>query len=279
MNYYELTIKATDISLYEMLIAELGELPFDSFSEEDSNLKAYILEGLYREEEVAEILDRYKTEFSFESELNLIPNKNWNAEWEANFQPVIISEKLYIRAPFHKANPLYPLELIIQPKMSFGTGHHETTSAVSELMLGLDFKNKNVLDFGTGTGILAILAEKLGAKSVLAIDNDEQCIINSMENIVENHCSKIELTLASSVEVSESATATFDIIIANITRNIILENLSDIAHSIRINGSLLASGFYLQDLHIITNAASNFGLVLQNHITKNNWCAAIFKKQ
>ena len=208
----------------EIIIALLTEMKYEGFEEEDDLLKAFIPSGIYNENELKAFCRDRKLSFS----VSKLENKNWNTDWETNFQPVIINHSIdnlpwvAIRAAFHEPIRDTRHELIITPKMSFGTGHHATTSMMIKMMSGLDFEGKTVLDFGTGTGILAILSEKLGALKIIAIDNDDQSIKNAGENFESNNCSKIELIEGSTVNVDIK----FDIILANVIKGVILDHLT-----------------------------------------------------
>ncbi len=276
MNYYQVSIQSSSADNIEIIIAELSQLPFDTFEEDDNIVKAYIPENLFNEEEIQGILAPYKDVFSLTIDFKLIPYTNWNEVWESNYQPVYIAGKLQIIANFHTASPDYPLTLLIHPKMSFGTGHHATTSLVAEYLLELDLKNKNILDLGTGTGILAILARKKGAAEVTATDIDPQCIENAAENIQLNGAGDIKLLLTNEVPFQEKG---YDIIVGNITRNVILEYLPNIAISLPAKGVFIASGFYKTDLALLENNAKANGLELKSNKEKESWCAALFEKR
>src|ERR1017187_676357 len=176
MDYFEVTAVSENPLVLEILTAVFAEIGFESFESEDNWLKAYIREDLFNPDLLRKTCDEYQPQFSFDYSIVRIPFQNWNAVWESNFQPVSIDHRLRIRAVFHDSDPSFPLEIVIQPKMSFGTGHHATTYLIMEAMLDLDFQSKKVMDFGSGTGILAILAHKLGSREVWATDNDRQCI-------------------------------------------------------------------------------------------------------
>jgi ribosomal protein L11 methyltransferase len=275
MHYCEVSIASPNQDAYEILIAELAGLGFESFTEENNLLKAYIPECDYNEDHLNELLSQYQQYFEISFEVTHIPYQNWNEVWESNFPPVVIADKLYVRAPFHAESANYPLEIIISPKMSFGTGHHATTSLVLELLLEMELHHKKVLDFGTGTGILAILAKKLGAGEAWAVDNDAQCMENAAENTEMNHFPDIKLRLGDITAVEDSD---FDIIIGNITRNVIVEFLPEISKKLKKSGIFVASGFYEEDLDIITENALPQNLQLQKQLVKDNWCAATFIK-
>ncbi len=255
-------------------MAHLANMGFEMFEETDTGLKAYIPSKDFTEAMESDLVPDYITS-GVKFSKQLIKNENWNAVWESNFEPELIAGKVYVRADFHPPQNQYEFQLVIQPKMAFGTGHHPTTALVIELMLQLNFIGKSVLDMGCGTGILAILAEKLGAESVLAIDNDENAVINTKENIFKNACHQI------SVEQGDAKTPGikyFNLIIANINRNIILNDLPLYAANLMVGGEIVFSGFYEKDLVMIQETAEELNLEYQKHLIKNEWCCAYFKK-
>jgi ribosomal protein L11 methyltransferase len=274
--YIEFTFSSESEYAYEILTAELADQGFESFSEEEGALKAYIQKDILDANALDETLTRLLHKFSFSYTQKEIAPQNWNAVWESNFTDITVENKLRVRAVFHEPSPSYPIEIIIQPKMSFGTGHHATTWLVMSEMLELGFINKSVLDFGTGTGILAILAEKLGAADIWAVDNDAQCIENSQENFELNGTSGIRLALGDITAAPEGKN--FDIIIGNITRNVILQFLPQIRSCLEPGGLFLASGFYGDDLEIISGEAFSLNMLLQRHRLRDKWCMAVFKR-
>jgi ribosomal protein L11 methyltransferase len=208
--------------------------------------------------------------------INTIAEKNWNEVWESNFEPILIDGKCSVRAPFHKKpeNVLY--DIVIEPKMSFGTGHHETTSMMISLLLESEVKGKKILDMGCGTAVLAILAEKEGAKELIAIDNDEWAFRNSIENIEKNSSIAIKVLLGDSTLLK--AESNFDFIIANINRNVLLEDIPHYSKCLKSKGYLLMSGFYKEDIEIIKNKALQFQMEMKRYILNNNWAATVFQK-
>ena len=263
-----------DTEVAEILMAHLAEIGFEMFEENEDGLKAYVPAKEFTNEMEENLIPEYlKADIRFAK--NFIKHENWNAVWESNFEPELIANRIYVRADFHLAQTQYEHELIIQPKMAFGTGHHPTTALVMEQMLNLDFKNKTVLDMGCGTGILAVLAEQLGAKSILAIDNDEHAVENAKENAVKNNCDKIIALLG---DASTPNDKKFDVVIANINRNIILNDIALYVQYLNDGGDLLLSGFYEKDLPMIKDAAEQNKLSLQKQLVKNEWCCAYFKK-
>ena len=255
----------------EILIAELGYAGFESFVENEEGVTAYI----QKEEWNAFILDGIhilsSEEFTITYAFNEIEQTNWNEEWEKNFNPIIVDDLVTVRAPFHdKPNTKY--DLIIEPKMSFGTGHHETTHMMIQHILKNDFKEKSVLDMGCGTGVLAILAEKVGAIQLDAIDIDNWCYLNSIENVQRNNCKNISV-FEGDVSILKNK---YDIIIANINRNILLEDIPVYAKHLTEKGQLFLSGFYNEDLELIISKCEENQLNLNGKLRKNNWIAAEF---
>ncbi len=220
---------------------------------------------------IKEICEQHETTYSI-SELE---NKNWNEKWESSFQPILIDDFAYVRATFHAANPEVKHEIIIEPKMSFGTGHHPTTSQMIQNMRLLDFKDKTVLDCGSGTGILAILAEKLGAKNCIALDNDEWCYQNCIENIELNNSESIQPEIGDLEQVTGK---TFDIILANIHRNFLVEHMDTLVSILTPNGKLIVSGFYSEDVKLISDKALDSNLIANYHTTQHNWDCIVFQK-
>ncbi|HEV8503839.1 MAG TPA: 50S ribosomal protein L11 methyltransferase [Chitinophagaceae bacterium] len=253
----------------DIVIALLTEMNYEGFEEEDNLLKAFIQFGIYDEKELKAFCEARGLSFS----VSKLEDKNWNSHWESNFQPVIINRSgddaswVAIRAAFHPPIRDVKHELIITPKMSFGTGHHATTSMMMKMMSELNFAGKTVLDFGTGTGILAILSEKLGAARVIAIDNDDQSIKNSSENFDSNSCSKIQLLEASTANVDIK----FDIILANIIKGVILDNLTAFTKQTVNGGVVLLSGLLADDEEEILEKATGSNLILDKKIEDKNW--------
>ncbi|AFD05907.1 50S ribosomal protein L11 methyltransferase [Solitalea canadensis] len=278
MNYYELVFTVVDPEGFvkDLLIASLSEIGFDTFEDTESGFKAYIQAEQFNEHLVSEQLSDYKDQFNFSYETNLIPHKNWNEVWENNFEPVIVADKLYIRATFHPARAEFPMEIVIDPKMAFGTGHHETTYLMSEFLLQTEVEGKKVLDMGCGSGILAILASKLGAEDLLAVDIDPICVSSSIENAQLNEVDNMKTGLGDIDQVNDTG---FDLILANINRNILLNHMSHYAAMLADEGELIMSGFYeTPDLAIIQEEAAKYDLKYISHYTRNNWVAAKFVK-
>jgi ribosomal protein L11 methyltransferase len=256
-----------------LLIAVLSENGFDSFEENNDSLKAYIPESILETTNVIDLLKEYGLD-EIEFKVEKLEQKNWNEEWEKNFEPVIIAEKVGIRAPFH-APMSQEIELIIEPKMSFGTGHHHTTALMIEQMLSIDFKDKSVLDFGSGTGVLAILASKLGASKIIAIDNEEWAYENCKENSNRNDVENINAIHGDDTLIIEEQ---FDILLANINRNVILKNITQWSNLVLNEGILMVSGILLSDEADILNAAQQAQLKNPIILRKEGWLAISFKK-
>ncbi len=263
--YIQIDIAIENEQQRELLIAELSGIGFDGFLEEEQLLKAFIPEELYQSEDLLFLLNKYKITHL----LSVVNSQNWNALWESNFDPVLVDDFVGIRADFHAPLVGFSYELVITPKMSFGTGHHGTTYSVMRLMRNIDCTGKRVFDFGTGTGILAILAEKLGAAKVLAVDNDNWCIENASENILVNKCNCIDIQLLSEVPVDQE----YDIVIANINRNIIEANLSALSTIVARNGILVLSGLLQSDETDMIDASLALGFEHQKTLEKDGWVA------
>jgi ribosomal protein L11 methyltransferase len=277
MDYIELNFKITPLEEgSDILIAQLNEYGYESFVNTDDGILAYIPAPLFDKSKLdsIQILQDRQT-FTISYHISNIPAQNWNALWESNFEAVVIANRCYVRAPFHPSKPEYEFELLIEPKMSFGTAHHETTSLVIQLMLEMDLKGKTLLDMGCGTGILAILAYKKGAKDIVAIDNDDWAFENTKENIEKNNVA-ITAMLGDARLIADMK---FDVIIANINRNILLNDITSYAKSLNEKGILIMSGFYEEDLPAIQKASEENKLVYTKHLVNNNWVAVSFSKK
>ena len=269
MNYFEVDFKIKDlIPNREILTYRLGEVDFESFTEEDYGLKAYIQESLYNKEAIEEIVSELNALTSISFTSNLIQDENWNKTWEENFDPIYVEDKCVIRAPFHSIEKDFDYDIIIEPQMSFGTGHHETTYLIVKSLLELELSNKRLLDMGCGTGVLAILAEKLGAKSIQAIDIDEWAYNNTLQNIELNNSKEITPFLGGAKLISKDP---FDVIIANINKNILIKDMECYAKSLKLNGYLLLSGFFTTDVNDLTKVANSLGMEVVSQIEKNTW--------
>ncbi len=256
----------------EILIAELGYAGFESFVETEEGVTAYIQKEEWNPSILDDIQILNSDEFEISYTFEDIEQTNWNAEWEKNFNPIIVDDVCTVRAPFHdKPNTTY--DLVIEPKMSFGTGHHETTHMMIQHILKNDFKDKSVLDMGCGTGVLAILAEIKGAKSIDAIDIDNWCYLNSIENVERNNCEHISVLEGDSSLLKNKK---YDIIIANINRNILLNDMHIYASCLNKNGVLFLSGFYKNDIPIIEAECNKHMLKLDEKRERNNWVSLKF---
>jgi len=258
----------------EILIAELGEAGFDSFSETNDAVEAFIPSVQFSEISLTEgNLSKYDL-FTYEYTVETIPHQNWNEVWENNyFKPLIIEDKCLIRAPFHTEYTKAQYEIVIEPNMAFGTGNHETTSLMVSDILKLDLAGKKVLDMGCGTGILGILASMKGAAEIVAIDIDENACNTTIENTKINNISNIEVKLGGAELLKEEK---FDVILANIQRNILLNDLPLYIKVLNQGGLIIMSGFYQEDLNVIQQKAFDLGLKPNGHEEKNNWVAAQF---
>ena len=258
----------------EILIAQLGFAGFESFVENENGVSAYIQERDWNSTLLEGIQILNSGEFKITYEQEVIEQTNWNSEWEKNFKPIQVDDLVSIRAPFH-ANPNLKFDIVIEPKMSFGTGHHETTHMMIQHLINLDLTNKKVLDMGCGTGILAIFAEMKGAKDIEAIDIDNWCYQNSLENIARNNCNRIAVFEGgASLLINKK----YDVIIANINRNILLHDMSTYIDCLNPNGMLLLSGFYQEDIPIIDAEVSKYDLKIDEIIERNNWVALKYLK-
>lgn len=267
-NYIQVTVNSVSPEQSDILIAQLAELGFDGFEEVGNSLNAFITEEHFSEEGLEALLVPMNLQYITAS----IASKNWNEEWEKNFDPVIVDDFVAIRADFHAPIRNVEHEILITPKMSFGTGHHATTYLMMQQMRSIDFTGKSVFDFGTGTGILAILAEKLGAASVFAIDNDEWSVDNAKENAEKNNCRVVNLSLDDDPNGKES----FDIILANINKNVILAYISVLVNRLNNDGILLLSGLLKDDEEDVLQACKVLSVKHISTTHKNNWICIMF---
>ena len=274
MNYVEIKIQSNS-EISDMLIAEIAEIHYDNFVYTDNGFDAYCEEKDYNDNDLIAIIDKYKPLGEIFFNKNILEKKNWNEEWEKSFEPVIIEGKCMVRASFHASQNL-PYEIIIDPKMSFGTGHHATTSLMLEHQLMTDHNQKSVLDVGCGTAVLAIMAHKLGASYTEGFDIDEWSVENSIENTKNNNCDNITIRLGTidKLEFNQK----FDIILANINRNILTKEIPSYCQHLNSDGYLLVSGFYDQDIPSIEEVAKSQGLKTTSIKIKNDWTSIIFKK-
>lgn len=276
MNYIELTVEFDSNKFSsDIIIAELSDLPFDSFTEEDNMVKAYIIESDFNEQEFKNLEWFKQNESAVLWSTQKIEQVNWNAEWEKSFEPINVNNQCYIRASFHEVPPGFNYVITIDPKMSFGTGHHETTFSVIQLLLEMDFKHQDVLDMGSGTGVLGILTALKGAHLVDAIDIDEWAYTNAIENCNINQANAVFNILGTANDIPAYR---YHTVIANINKNILLNDMHLYVKHLLSGGYLLLSGFYDFDLADIQQKASELGLVYENHVVRNNWVAAKFTK-
>lgn len=277
MNYLEFSFEIIPFKPWsEIVAAYLSDIDFDGFYYENEVLKAFIPEGSFRLNEFEEIMVRIRESgVSISYTRNDIPHQNWNKVWESNFDPVPITDDLLIVAPFHKKNKNYKWNIVIQPKMSFGTGHHQTTHLMCEAILRVDFKDYHVLDMGSGTGVLAILAEKKGAKKITAIDIEEWSVDSCNENSKLNDCQRIE-SLCGGVELIDGKK--FDVILANINKNILNAQMNAYYKALNKNGFLYLSGFFETDVDELTSFAKREGFFRKCMNVKEDWAMLVLQK-
>jgi ribosomal protein L11 methyltransferase len=267
-EYLQVSIPVTDSPQREILIAQLSSLQYEAFEEEPEELKAFIEKDLFNEEWLKEALQEHALDFS----IKLLPATNWNEEWEKNFQPVVVDDFCGIRANFHKPIADVQYEIVITPKMSFGTGHHATTFMMVKMMREVNFREKYVFDFGTGTGILAILADKLGAAEVFAIDNDEWSMLNAAENVAANECNHVVLQNEGNIPANRS----FDIVLANINKVVIEQTLPRMKAQLNKKGKILLSGLLEKDFADVNGIATQQGLTLNKQLASSGWIALLY---
>ncbi|PWJ43347.1 50S ribosomal protein L11 methyltransferase [Sediminitomix flava] len=272
MHFITVQLKCGE-ELSEILQALIGNIGFDSFLEDENGFEASIEKDQYAEEELKEVLAPFEGQIEYT--VREEEKKNWNKLWEENYDMVEISEELIIRASFHKPEKPYPYEIVINPKMSFGTGHHPTTTLMLRNQLKLDHKDKIVADLGAGTGILAIMAKKLGAKLVDACDIEEWAVENAIENAKIN---EVDFDMTQGTVQEMTLHAPYDIVIANINRNVLLTEMQLYAEMLKENGTLLLSGFYTEDIETMQAEAEKHGLSYESHLELRNWVSMRLKK-
>ncbi len=275
MNYFELDCIPSIKEHSEILIVKLGELGFESFLETELGFKGYVQQELFTETVKGQLLDLHR-QFQFKEHLKLIPDENWNQEWEKNFSPINVDNLCYICASFHPPVSGFRYTVVVNPKMSFGTGHHETTALVVSQLLKLDLKGKRVCDMGCGTGILGILSSKMDAQSVLAIDTDQWAVENSLENIDTN---KVTGIVVKKGDVQQLAGNSFHVILANINRNVLLSDMEQYVRSLTKEGILIVSGFFDMDAPRIKAKAEDLGLEMLEDSYKNKWAMLCLVKK
>jgi ribosomal protein L11 methyltransferase len=263
MNYLQIEFETLNEGESEILVALLDDAGFESFEEKENSLLAFIKEVGFVEDSLEEILKIVPVNYA----ITVVPQQNWNAQWESSFEPIVVNDFVAIRAAFHQPIKDVKHEIIITPKMSFGTGHHATTYMMIEQMEGLDFTGKTVVDFGTGTAVLAILAEKMGAIAIDAIDYDEWSIENSIENAGANNCTRINLIQAETIATNK----VYDIILANINLNVIMDNLAAIQAVSKKGSFVLLSGFIKADEIVMMKALAETGIHQLKTIQKGEW--------
>jgi len=278
MNYIEYTFHVNPKHPFtDILVAQLAEIGFESFCETNQGVQAYIQELEQHSDllKKVEILNQPgESEITFEHKL--IPQQNWNALWESNFDPVKVGLECMVRAPFHEKHAGFKFDIVIDPKMSFGTGHHDTTMLMIEEVLKLKMQRKRLLDMGCGTGVLAILAAKMDAEKIVAIDNEEWAYRNAMENCANNHCQQIFVIHGNATDIPNS---NFDYILANINKNILLADMEQYYKHLSSDGRLLISGFFVHDIPQLKAHAEGLGLKLLTQVESNSWACMVFEKK
>jgi ribosomal protein L11 methyltransferase len=275
MNYIELQVQISP-DYTDILMAELAELGFESFVETDEGLNAYIIESDFDETNLQELVTKYESQTAIVYELSSLEKRNWNAEWEREYEPIEVADQVRVRASFHQPEARFRYDIVINPKMSFGTGHHETTAMMMEQQLGFDFADKTVLDVGSGTGILAVLAAKMGASSVVAFDIEEWAVENARENAELNTSPQVTVFQGTIADVDP--TGQYDIVLANINRNVLLAEIPTYTSLMPETGKLIVSGFYEHDAPDIEQKARESGLTTIQKLVKNQWTSLAFSK-
>ena len=277
MSYIEVKFTLSPFDPWsDLLSADLGEIGFESFVVEEEHLLAYVEKDIFKEEAIKEVDTLNNADVLVSYEYKELEQQNWNKEWESNFRPVFVDDEICVRATFHEAMPQYKYEIVIDPKMSFGTGHHATTHLILSAMRSIDFKGKSVLDMGSGTGVLAIFAAMKEAKTVYAIDIDEWCSINAQENAERNSVGYIQISQGG---VEKIPGLKVDVILANINRNILLNQLAAYSEALLANGELHISGFYVSDVNVLVEEAEKNGLEYVSQNTLNDWTTVKFNKK
>jgi ribosomal protein L11 methyltransferase len=269
MEYIEFKAVVSPLEVgREILIAELSEIGFESFVETNEGVEAYIQSEEFNENSIRNLKILASTTFQIDYSTKVIADQNWNAEWEKNFELINVEDRCVIRAPFHDKIETIEYDIVIDPKMSFGTGHHETTYLMIKRLLSMDMEDMNVLDMGCGTGVLAILTKMKKAQNIKAIDIDEWAYNNTLENIRNNNCEEIDVEMGGAEKI---VNRDFDLVIANINRNILLNDMPNYVQSMVVGANLLLSGFFSSDKEVLLESASNLGLELVYSESKNDW--------
>lgn len=275
MDFIEVAIQAPQ-DFTDILTAELSEVGYDTFMDTESGFNAYITEDIFNEAELKEVIARYAGMAEIAYSTNKIAKQNWNEEWEKNFEPLLIGNEVSVRASFHPKPETAAYDIVINPKMTFGTGHHETTTLMIENQLTVEHKAKRVLDMGTGTGILAIMACKLGAAEVVGVEIEDWSVENAAENAALNNCPNIVVHLGDVTAVQNDEP--YDIVLANINRNVLLADMAAYTKLLKNGGPLILSGFYTEDVPVLQEESERCGLIFETKRQKNNWVSAIFRK-
>jgi ribosomal protein L11 methyltransferase len=271
---YHFTVEPKELGS-EILVAELGELPFESFVESEFGVTAYIQKQLWTDNILDDLFILNSPQFIISYKIEEIEQVNWNEEWEKNFDPIDVDGLCHVRAPFHPKTAA-KFDIIIEPKMSFGTGHHETTHMMIQHLLEMEVAGMKTLDMGCGTAILAILAEMKGAKPIDAIDIDNWCYLNSIENAERNNCSQITVYEGDAALLIDKK---YDLIIANINRNILLNDMQQYVDCLNPKGTILFSGFYEEDIPFIDSSCTEKGLYFVKKLQRNNWVSLKYSLQ
>lgn len=279
MQYIQVTFKFNTIEEYQrdLLISDLADIGFNTFEDTENGFSAFIEGGSYNESSLKSLLLAHEEELTFSYSVTEIAGENWNEQWEKNFEPLVISDQCYVRATFHAPKPEYPYEIVIDPKMAFGTGHHQTTTMMMEYILSMNLNGKLVLDMGCGTGILAFLAAKKGAAQLTAIDYDPVCYESTIENAALNNINNVNILCGGKEVIPDEI---YDVILANINRNILLDQIDRYSQVLKSGGEIVFSGFYeTPDLQMIKEACLPAGMQYKDHKKINDWVAARFIKQ
>lgn len=275
MYYTKLQVDC-DPDFREILMAEVAEAGFETFMENESGFEAYVEEDRFDQQMLSELKLKYEDLTTFSYTFGKIPKKNWNEEWEKSYEPIIVDDRCLIRASFHNIQKTYPYEIVITPKMSFGTGHHQTTYLMIRAQMDIDHKGKRVMDAGCGTAILSVMAAKLGAREVEAFDIDEWSVVNGQENLEVNDTPNVRLKRGKITEVNLSGT--FDIILANINKNVLLDEMKIYASFLTSEGLLLLSGFYTQDISDLLAEGKRHGLMEVRRDEREGWASLLLRR-